>query len=85
MARTLAEKSRVVAEIADRIAKQDAQPDWRDAEPLRRAAEAFRRSVASETELVAAVHAAREQGCSWAAIAAMLGVSKQTAQHRYGA
>ncbi|MGH9127631.1 MAG: hypothetical protein ACRDY2_01380 [Acidimicrobiales bacterium] len=41
--------------------------------------------MASETELVAAVHAAREQGCSWAAIAAMLGVSKQTAQHRYGA
>ncbi len=47
-------------------------------------ADAFRGSVAAERELTEAVDAARADGYSWAAIAAMLGVSKQTAQARYG-
>jgi transposase len=56
-----------------------------DAEPLHRVAAAFRRSVAADAELAEAVKAARADGYSWAAVAAMLGVSKQTAQVRYGA
>jgi len=84
MARTVAEKQRVADEIAERLANQQQQPAWRDAEPLNRIADAFRRSVAAEAELAEAVSAARADGHSWAAVAAMLGVSKQTAQARYG-
>ncbi len=84
MARTIVEKERVAAEIAERLANQEEEPSWRDAEPLRRVAEAFRRSVTADADLVEAVRVARADGYSWAAIAAMLGVSKQTAQARYG-
>jgi len=85
MARTIVDKERAAAEIAERLANQEEQPAWRDAEPLHRIAEAFRRSVSADAELAEAVRAARADGYSWAAIAAMLGVSKQTAQVRYGA
>jgi hypothetical protein len=84
MARTIAEKEQVAAEIAERLADRDQEPAWRDAGPLRRIAEAFGRSVAADAELADAVRAARADGYSWAGIAAMLGVSKQTAQARYG-
>jgi len=84
MARTIVEKERIAAEIAERLAHQE-EPSWRDAEPLHRVAEAFRRSVSADVELAEAVKAARADGYSWAGIAAMLGVSKQTAQVRYGA
>lgn len=83
MARTIAEKERIAAEIADRLANQSEDPHWRDAEPLRQIADAFRRSAAADAELAKAVEAARADGHSWAAIAAMLGVSKQSAQARY--
>jgi len=85
MARTIVDKERAAAEIAERLANEEEQPSWRDAEPLRRIADAFGRSVTADTELAQAVRAARAGGYSWAAIAAMLGVSKQTAQARYGA
>jgi len=84
MARTIAEKERVADEIAERLANQKEQPAWRGAEPLNRIAAAFCRSVAAEAELAEAVEAARAEGHSWAAVAAMLGVSKQTAQARFG-
>lgn len=83
MARTIVEKERIAAEIAERLANRADEPSWRDAEPLRRVADAFRRSVVVDSELGEAVQAARDDGYSWAAIAAMLGVSKQTAQARY--
>jgi len=83
MARTIVEKERIAAEIAERLANQE-QPEWRNAEPLRRVADAFRRSVTADADLAEVVTAARADGYSWAAIAAMLGVSKQTAQARYG-
>jgi len=41
--------------------------------------------VSADVELAEAVKAARVDGYSWAGIAAMLGVSKQTVQVRYGA
>jgi len=84
MARTMTEKERAAARIAERLANQHDEPQWRDAEPLRQIADAFRRSVDGEAELAESVHAARADGYSWSAIAAMLGVSKQTAQARYG-
>ncbi|MGH3849525.1 MAG: hypothetical protein ACRDRT_07475 [Pseudonocardiaceae bacterium] len=84
MARTIAEKERIANGIAERLARQAGEPMWRDAEPLRRIADAFRRSVAADAEVAEAVQSARNDDYSWAAIAAMLGVSKQTAQARYG-
>jgi hypothetical protein len=85
MARTLTEKAAAAAHIADRLASDADQRAWLDGEPLHRIAAAFAASVAAENELAATVQAARAEGCSWAAIAAMLGVSKQTAQARYAA
>lgn len=84
MARTIVEKERIAAEIAERLASRADEPSWRDAQPLRRIADAFRRSVAVDAEVADAVQAARNDGYSWAAIASMIGVSKQTAQARYG-
>ena len=62
------------------MAHKTGEASWRDVEPLRRIADALRRSTAVDAEVAEAVHAARDEGYSWAAIAAMLGVSKQTAQ-----
>jgi len=67
MARTIMEKERVAAEIAERLAHQWEQPSWREAEPLHRVAEAFRRSVSADAELAEAVRAARADGYSWSA------------------
>lgn len=83
MARTLMEKAAAAAQIADRLADDTEPRVWLDGEPLHRVAAAFSASVAAENDLAAAVQAARAAGCSWASIAAMLGVSKQTAQARY--
>ncbi len=47
-------------------------------------AEAFRAQVTAEANVTQAVKAARKAGFSWSAIGMMLGVSKQTAQHRFG-
>jgi CRP-like cAMP-binding protein len=84
MARSMVDRQRAAEEIAERLAGQTQAPQWRDAEPLRRVADAFHRSVAADGEVAEAVNAARADGYSWAAIASMLGVSKQTAQVRYG-
>jgi hypothetical protein len=40
--------------------------------------------VAAEAKVAEAVKAAREAGLSWTAISMMLGVSKQTAEQRFG-
>src|SRR5688572_19399659 len=59
-----------------------------DDEPLRRVAAA--RDVCHELNMLGDqvvdhfVEAARESGCSWAQIGAILGVSRQGAQQRYG-
>ncbi len=85
MARTITEKEQAASQIADRLARRDpAETEWRDAAPLRRVAEAFGATVTAEAELAKAVANARAAGHSWAAIAAMIGVSKQTAQQRFG-
>jgi hypothetical protein len=56
----------------------------RDASALRDVADAFARLAGSERDLAAAVHAARADGHSWAAIGAMLGTSGEAARQRYG-
>lgn len=85
MARTMTDKQAAAERIADQLANRDpADTEWHEGAPLRHVAEAFQRSVVDELELTKAVAAARDKGCSWASIAAVLGTSKQTAQQRYG-
>jgi hypothetical protein len=85
MARTNVEKQAAAEAIAERLANRNQEETlWRSSEPLRRIADAFRAQVSAEGKVVEAVKAAREAGFSWSAIGMMLGVSKQTAQHRFG-
>jgi hypothetical protein len=56
----------------------------RDAAVLKRVREAFQRRAESDRELGDAVSSARADGCSWAAIGAMLGTSGEAARQRYG-
>jgi len=74
---------------ADELARrfEDYKPapgDVRDAAALRDVAIAFARVAASQRDLTAAVHAARAEGHSWAAIGAMLGTSGEAGRQRYG-
>ncbi len=55
-----------------------------DTSALRDIAELAERRTALESELTAAVRRAREANRSWSEIGAMLGVSKQAAQRKYG-
>jgi hypothetical protein len=85
MAKTHQEKLAAADAIAERLANRDRDATvWHDAAPLRRVAEAFREQVAAEARVSEAVKAARQAGCSWLSISMMLGVSKQTAQQRFG-
>jgi hypothetical protein len=85
MARTNLEKQAAADAIAERLANRNQEEtQWQSSEPLRRIAEAFRAQVEAERKVAEAVGAARESGFSWSAIGMMLGVSKQTAQHRFG-
>ena len=85
MARTTLDKLAAADAIAERLANRNQDETiWHDAAPLHRIADAFREQVAAEKKVVEAVQSARAQGYAWSAIASMLGVSKQTAQHRYG-
>lgn len=85
MAKTHLEKLAAAEAIAERLANRNQEETvWRSSEPLRKVADAFREQVATEARVAEAVKAAREAGFSWSAIGTMLGVSKQTAQHRFG-
>lgn len=75
---------------ADQLAKrfEEHGPDSEtlsDAAALRKVRKAFFRRVAAEQAVGDAVHAARDDGHSWAAIGAMLGTSGEAARQRYGA
>lgn len=52
---------------------------------LRRVSDAADAIEAAQGELVAAVAAARENGCSWGAIGMVLGISKRAAWERFTA
>ena len=85
MAKTHLEKLAAADAIAERLANRNQDETvWRSSDPLRRIADAFREQVVAEARVTEAVKAARTDGFSWSAIGMMLGVSKQTAQHRYG-
>ena len=72
-------------ELARRFEDHEPGPGgMRDASALRDVADAFARRARSERELAAAVDAARADGHSWSAIAAMLGTSGEAARQRYG-
>jgi hypothetical protein len=57
----------------------------RSADSLRQVREAFLGRARAESDLLAAVEAARCDGQSWSAIGAMLGTSGEAARQRYGA
>jgi len=85
MARTHLERLAAAEAIADRLANRDQEGTvWQSAEPLRRVAEASHQQVEAEAKVTEAIKAAREAGFSWSAIGMMFGVSKQTAQQRFG-
>ena len=77
---------------ADRAAALEAWADNVDPDDLVEAKTSALRSIAELVEqrnevddgLAEAVQAARDAGRSWSEIAAMLGVSKQAAQQKYG-
>ncbi len=72
-------------ELADRFENFEPGPGGvRDAAPLRDVARAFTRFAGAERDLADAVRAARDHGCSWAAIGAMLGTSGEAARQKYG-
>lgn len=58
--------------------------DARDASHIRRIAAAKKAATAADTELAAAVIAAREAGDTWDAIGMALGTTRQGAYQRYG-
>jgi hypothetical protein len=77
-----AERAAALEEWAERV-----QPDElrvADTEALRVIAELVDQRERVESELTAAVRAARAAHRSWSEIGTMLGVSKQAAQRKYG-
>lgn len=73
-----------IDEIAERMFRgARASVDWHYGEPLRGIANAYATQLGADAALNAAVTRAREHGCSWPAIAAILGITAETARARY--
>lgn len=77
-----AEKAVALARWADDVRPEDLVTV--DTSAMRRLAELAERRETLESELTRAVIVARHSNCSWSEIGAMLGVSKQAAQRKYG-
>jgi len=72
--------------LAQRFEGHVSQPSsLRSADSLRQVREAFLGRARAESDLLAAVEAARSDGQSWSAIGTMLGTSGEAARQRYGA
>ena len=82
MRRTRTQRARALEDWADRI--ESADLEVADTEVLRAIATLADRREQVDDELAEAVHAARKGKRSWSEIGAMLGVSKQAAQCKYG-
>ena len=82
MRRTRTQRARALEDWADRIESEDLEVA--DTEVLRAIATLADRREQVDDELAEAVHAARKGKRSWSEIGAMLGVSKQAAQCKYG-
>lgn len=82
MTKTRAERAASLEAWADTVDPADLRSA--DTDALRHIAELAQQRDDVEAELTATVHAARAAGRSWSEIGAMLGVSKQAAQRKYG-
>lgn len=80
--KSLAEYTEAFEEWAEKVDAADLREA--DTASLRLIADLVGRRLAVDNELAAAVRAARRDGRSWSAIGAMLGMSKQAAQQKYG-
>ena len=82
MNRSRAERARALEARAERVGSEDLVEA--DTELLRAIAALADRREQVDGELAEAVRAARGAGRTWSEIGAMLGVSKQAAQRKYG-
>ncbi len=80
--KTRAERAADLEAWADRVSVSDLHEA--DTQGLRAIAQLAEQRDHVEDELTAAVRAARQANRSWSEIGAMLGVSKQAAQRKYG-
>jgi dihydroxyacetone kinase len=84
MPRTITNHKRA-ERIEGKLSRHDpSEREWREGTELRAIEEAVRAFDAADAELHAVVRAARAANYSWASIGAVLGVSKQAAQQRFG-
>jgi hypothetical protein len=77
-----AERAAALEQWADNVNTEDLTNA--DTENLRLIAELAERREEIDDELINAVRSARQANRSWSEIGAMLGVSKQAAQRKYG-
>ena len=82
MTKSRAERAAALENWADRVHPDELRVA--DTEALRLIAELADQRERVDSELTAAVRAARAAHRSWSEIGAMLGVSKQAAQRKYG-
>lgn len=82
MTKSRAERAAQLEDWAEHIDPADVE--LADTAALRAIAELAAQRNEVEHDLISAVRAARRNGRSWAEIGAMLGVSKQAAQQKYG-
>lgn len=82
MTKTRAERAAAIEAWADRVDPADLRSAATDA--LRHIAELAQQRDDVDAELTQTVRAARAAHRSWSEIGAMLGVSKQAAQRKYG-
>ena len=82
MTKTRAERAAALEAWADTVDPADLRSA--DTEALRHIAELAQQRDDVDAELTQTVHAARAAHRSWSEIGAMLGVSKQAAQRKYG-
>ena len=82
MTKSRAERAAALEQWADRVQPEDLR--IADTESLRAIAELVDQRDHVDNELTKAVRSARAAHRSWSEIGAMLGVSKQAAQRKYG-
>jgi hypothetical protein len=82
MTKSRAERAAALEQWADRVEPEDLRVA--DTEALRTIAELTDQRDHLDGELTNAVRSARATNRSWSEIGAMLGVSKQAAQRKYG-
>lgn len=82
MTKSRAERAAALEEWADRVDYEDLE--FAETSTLRTIAALVEQREKADEGLQTAVKAARESGRSWSEIGAMLGVSKQAAQNKYG-